>query len=168
MFLLPHSAFLIIHLLKAFIFGKLLHKFSSKCFFHTLFFSCSLSFQTQLEIFSLLKFLLNSFTFFNFSSLSLNRSFFTFLEVKVISKVFQEFLLCTSLNFFGFKSFENLITGISSSIFSRLDLVLSLLLLFSVTADHFVFLSLHFFKSTLLSSFFLNTQNHISLSLLHF
>jgi hypothetical protein len=43
-----------------------------------------------------------------------------------------------------------------------------LLLLLSVPSDHLILVAFHLFLATLLCSFLLYTQNHVSLSLLHF
>jgi len=76
--------------------------------------------------------------------------------------------LRSSCNLFRFKSFKYLVSCVCCCVLRCLNLIHALLLLFSVPSDHFVFVALHFLLSFLLNSLLLHTQNHVSLSLLHF
>lgn len=166
--LLPHPALLVVHLFETLVFSKLLHQFRSEDLLHALLFGSAFSFESNLEVLCLLKFLLNPFSLLHFSSLPLNRSFFSFLVVKLISEVFLKLLLCSPCNFLSLQLFENLVSRISRCIFRRLNLVRTLLLLLGVASDHLILVALHLLLPTLLGLLLLNTQYHVSLGLLHF
>ena len=97
--LLPHPALLVVHLFETLVFGKLLHQFRSEDLLHAFFFSSAFSFESNLEVLCLLKFLLNPFSLFQLGFLPLNRSFFSFLVVELISEVFLKLLLRSPCNF---------------------------------------------------------------------
>lgn len=164
---LAHTTLLRIHLLETLVLCKLLHQLLFEFVFHAALFCSTLGLQAHLEIFCLLQLLLVTFALFSLSSFLGHGCLFAFLEIKFIAKIFLEFLFSSALHLFSFQFFENGVTGFFSSVLGSLDLVKAILLLFSVLADHFVFVSLHFLLASLECSLFVDREDHVGLSLLH-
>jgi len=168
MFLLAHSAFLGIHLLQFFVLGEALEQLLFEFVLHAELFRLAFGLESQLEVFRFLKLLLDALSLFHFGSLAGYSCLFSFLEVKLISQVFLELFFGPTLVLFSLKTFKNLVTGSFCSILCSLDLAESLLLLFGVSAHHFVFELLHLLLSLLERPFLVYAEDHIGLGLLHF
>lgn len=144
MFQLAHASLLLVHLLKSFVFSKLLKQFNLEVFFQSFLFSCTLCLQPHLEVFCFLQLHLGTLSLFELCFLSGSCSKLSLLEVEFVSQILLKFFLRASLHFLRFQAFENLISCLLSRVFSRLDLVEPLLLLFRILAHHFILKCFHF------------------------
>jgi hypothetical protein len=166
-FQLAHATLLCIHLLKTLVFCKLLHQPLLEFILHAALLGSTFSLKTHLEVLSLLELLLSALTLFSLCSLLSEGRLFAFLEVQLIAEIFLEFFFGSAFHLFGFQFSENAIASLLSCVLGSLDLVKAHLLLFSVLADHFVFILLHFLLATLESSLLVYGEDHVGLRLLH-
>ena len=101
MFLLAHATLLSIHLLQSVVLCELLHQLALEFFFHALLFFGTLSLKSELVLAGSLKLLSNTNTFLSLGSLLGLSSLFSFLNIKLVSKLLLELLLGSSTLFLG-------------------------------------------------------------------
>jgi len=159
--LLSHSSLLSVHLLKSFVFSKLLGHFQFEVIFHSAFLVKTFSLQFHLIVLGGLQLLLLSKSLLELGSFRISCSFFLFLYLKVVSHVFYIISLSLSSSFLVSKLLKDRVTLCLSSLFHGLKLIRSSLLLSIIPPNKFFLVLLKLSLSLNQCFLFIDRKNHI-------
>lgn len=166
MFLLSHSSFLGVHLLKTFVLSKLLGHLDLELVLHGSLFGHALGLQFHLVVLGGLEFLLLADSLVSFGTGLCFCLLFLLSHVEVVSHVLDHVSLLSSSSLLIGKLVEDGITLGFGLILHGLKLTSSLLLLALVPSDEFLFVLLELSLSLEEGVFLVDGQDHVLLRLL--